>query len=331
MSKPVALVLPCQKALDVVCAPETCKLITDEFDARFNETGADYTKEQQDALLGDAEVLLTTWGSPVLDQESLLKAPKLKYLGHAAGTVKPRVPFEIFAQARVFSAAGRIAQSVADWCMASLMASLRLLPAFNTALHGGVQWKTGDSKGKELFDMKVGIVSLSSTARAFIPLLKPFGCEIVAYDPYVSKETAEKLGVRLAPLAEVMANPVVSLHLPLLSATQGMITKELLSLIPDGGVLVNSSRGSVLDEKALIDELKANRIYAAMDVFDKEPLDLTSPLRSLPNVILTPHIAGATQQGHLALMSSVVKDILHAMEGKPTRYEVDPKNWELLA
>ena len=332
MSKLKALVLPSAPRLGNVCPPEVKNLIAGYFDARFNLTDKDYSKDEQDAMIGGADVILTSWGSPVLDMESLAKAPSLKYVGHAAGTVKSRLPFEAFGRGvRVFSAAGRIADSVADWCMAALMTMLRLFPAFDRDMHGGALWGADGVRGYELTGMEIGIVSLSSTARAFIPMLAPFRCDILAYDPYVAEEQAKALGVRLGALEEVMSRPVVSVHLPQLPATKGLISREMLALIPDGGLFINSSRSSVLDESALIAELASGRIRAALDVFDTEPLPLDSPFRNFPNLLLTPHVAGATVQSYRSLMRCVVEDIINAIEGKPTRYEIDPKRWDILA
>ena len=332
MSKLKALILPSAPQLDRVCPPDVRELIQNYFDAEFNMTGAEYSKEEQDALIGETEVLLTTWGSPILEVDSLDKAPNLKYIGHAAGTVKPRLPFETFGRGiRVFSAAVRIADSVADWCLAAILMMLRRFPEYDAEMHGSAVNRVEIPKGMELTGMKVGIVSLSSTARALLPLLAPFHCDILAYDPYVPAKQAEELGVRLGSLEDVMALPVVSIHLPQLPATKGLISRELLARLPDDAILINSSRGSVLDECALIDELASGRIRAALDVYETEPLPPTNPLRKLPNVFLTPHIAGATVQGHLSLMRCVVEDIINAAEGRPTYCEVNPKRWDILA
>ena len=277
-------------------------------------------------------MLLTTWGSPVLDTESLAKAQVLKYVGHAAGTVKARLPYETFERGiRVFSAAPRIAESVADWCLAAIMAMLRRFPALDAGMHRGGEWSGDSELGKELAGSKIGIVSLSSTARALLPMLAPFRCDILAFDPYVTAEQAAELGVRLGSLEEVMSQPIVSSHLPKLTATNGMISREQLARIPDGGIFINSSRSSVLDEAALTDELSSGRISAALDVYDTEPLPADNPLRKLTNVLLTPHIAGATAQSYTSLMRCVVENIINAIEGKPVKYEVDPSRWEILA
>ena len=332
MEKLKALVLPTEAHLQRVCPPDVYNLINEYFDAKFNKTGAEYTKEEQDAMIGDAEVLLTTWGSPILDADSILKAEKLKYIGHAAGTVKSRVPFGAFERGiRVFSAARRISDSVADWCMAAIMTMLRRFPEFDAGMRAGAPWAGGDPFGYELTGAEIGIVALSSTAKALLPLLAPFRCDILAYDPYATEDQANALGARLGSLEEVMSRPIVSVHLPVLPSTLGMITKEHFALIPDGGLFINSSRSVVLDEAALIAELASGRIRGALDVFGVEPLPSDSPLLALKNVLLTPHIAGATAQSYAALMRAVVENIINAIEGKPTEYEIKPASWDLLA
>ncbi|HUX22801.1 MAG TPA: NAD(P)-dependent oxidoreductase, partial [Spirochaetia bacterium] len=149
--------------------------------------------------------------------------------------------------------------------------------------------------------------------------------------PFLSEEEARRLGATKASLEQVMGCPVISVHAPTLPETEGMITKEHLRMIPDGAFLINSSRASVIDEAALITELKTGRFRAALDVYTKEPLPASSPLLSLENVLLTPHIAGHAVEGHQGLMEAVVSDILAAIEGRPTRYEVKKDVWQRIA
>jgi len=208
---------------------------------------------------------------------------------------------------------------------------LRGMPVLDRGMHQGGPWGGSGVLGRQLAGMELGVVSLSSTARALLPLLAPFHCDVLAYDPYVTEPQAAALGVRLGTLEEVMARPVVSVHLPVLPSTKGVITKEMLALIPDGGLFVNSSRAYVLDEDALIRELASGRISAALDVFDTEPLPQDSPFRTFRNALLTPHIAGASVQCYQSLMRGVVEDILAASEGGPVRYEIDPAKWDIMA
>lgn len=326
-----ALVLPPQSRLNEVCSAECRRLLEEHFEPVWNETGRDYTQEEFAALLPSAEVILTSWGSPVLTEELLQQAPKLRMIGHAAGTVKGRLPETTFDRGvKVFSAAPRIAHSVGEYCLSVLLASLRMLPRFEKELRKG-NWK-GGFKGFELAGQTVGIISASSTARAFISLLAPFGVNILVYDPYLSEEAADRLGVRRASLEEVMSSPIISVHAPKLPATYRMLNRELLQRIPEGAFFINSSRADVLDEEAFLEELRTGRFFAALDVYPKEPLPMDSPYLELDNVLLTPHIAGASVQGHLALMEAVVRDMIGSLNGEsPCRYEVTKRMWETIA
>ncbi|MFC0330387.1 hydroxyacid dehydrogenase [Paenibacillus sepulcri] len=325
------LVLSPQSRLDEVCSEDCRARLYEYFEPVWNETGRDYIQEELSALVADAEAIITSWGSPGLTDEMLEKAVKLRVIGHAAGTVKNLVPKQIFSRGiKVFSAAPRIAQSVGEYCLAALLASLRFLPAFDSSMREG-KWKIAGMKGSELTGSTVGIISASSTARAFIKLLAPFQVNVLIYDPYLTEEGAARLNARKAALEEVMSCPIISVHAPKLPATERMLTRDLLALIPDGAVFINSSRGPVVDEQAFMEELQSGRFFAALDVFEKEPLAAEHPIRSLPNVLLTPHIAGASVQGHLALMGEVVEDIIRSQRGEKTAYEVTEKMWEVMA
>ncbi|MDF2961655.1 MAG: 2-hydroxyacid family dehydrogenase [Paenibacillus sp.] len=329
--KPKALVLPPQSRLNEVCSKECVRLLNEHFEPVWNDKGRDYTQEELAGMISSAEVILTSWGSPGISEEMLEQAPNLKMIGHAAGTVKGRIPTIAFSKGvKVFSAAPRIAHSVGEYCLTVLLSSLRYIPVFDSQVKQG-QWRSTSLKGRELAGQTIGIVSASSTARAFLKLLAPFNVRVLVYDPYLKDEAAASLNVTKASLEEVMSCPVISIHAPKLPATYHMITKELIRMIPDNAILINSSRADVLDEEALIEELQKGRFFAALDVFTKEPLPGDSPFTKLDNVLLTSHVAGATVEGHLALMQGVVEDMLKSMRGEKPGFEVTQAMWETMA
>ncbi|WP_171628293.1 hydroxyacid dehydrogenase [Paenibacillus plantarum] len=329
--KKKALVLSPESRLKEVCSVKCRALLDEHFDVTWNETGIDYTKEELASLVGDAEVILTSWGSPSLDEDLLNRAVKLHAVGHAAGTVKHLVPKQIFGRGvRVFSAGPRIALSVGEYCLAALLTSLRHLPALDAAVRNG-GWREDVQKGRELTGSTIGIISASSTARTFIKLLAPFHVNVLVYDPYLTEEAAADLHVTRATLEEVMSCPIISVHAPKVPATDRMLTRELLARIPDGGIFMNSSRAAVTHEQAFMEELASGRFNAILDVFEKEPLSADSPYRSLPNVLLTPHVAGASVEGHLSLMEVVVQDVIRAFNDEKTTYEVSERMWEIMA
>ncbi|MCI8624329.1 MAG: hydroxyacid dehydrogenase [Provencibacterium sp.] len=330
-----ALVVPAKKSLEKVCSPACRELLDKSFEVIYNESEKELTSEELAVKIQDADILLTTWGSPVLTGEALEAAKNLKYIGHAAGTLKNRIPDETFDRGiRVFSGAGRIARSVAEYCMAAVFVSLRNFKSCDRDIRTG-DWAGAKSNGTgdELTGNTVGIISASSTAREFLQMLAPFGCTIKLYDPFLSAEAAADLGAQKAELDEVMACPIVSNHAPVLPSTKGMITRRRLSLIPDGGLFINSARAVLVDNDALYDELQSGRIRAVLDVFNREPLEGAEleRLRGMDNTVLTPHIAGATHQEWQALMNCIVTDILHAIHGEKTHYEIPASRWEILA
>ncbi|WP_051620783.1 hydroxyacid dehydrogenase [Paenibacillus sp. UNC451MF] len=325
-----AYVLPSKPHLQKVCSATCREWLEEYFAPVWNETDEEYTQDQLMEMIADAEVILTSWGSPNFTEEMLARAPKLRYIGHAAGTIKKRIPKQAFSQGiSIFSAGPRLAWGVGEYCLSALMTMLRKLPQYEANFRKG-GWKLNDIRGNELFGKTVGIVSASSTGRSFIQLLQPFQVNILVYDPYLTEQRAEELGVRCASLEEVMECPIISIHAPSIPATNNLVNAELIRRIKDGAILINSSRGAVLDEEALFSELQTGRFYAALDIFVNNP-SKDSPLRVLDNVLVTPHVAGDTVEGHLALMEEVVADILRKERNEPTRFEVKEHMWDILA
>lgn len=325
------LVLPTRHRLDDVCSVACRKLIEQHCDPIWNELDRDLTAAELSDLIGDAEILLTSWGSPAITAEMLARAGRLRVVAHAAGSVKSLVPESIFDRdIAVFSAAPRIAWSVGEYCLMALLTMLNRLAEWDANVRES-GWKSGDLRRRELTKKRVGIVSASSTARAFIRLLEPFNCEVLVYDPYLEAAQMARLGAQKATLEEVMQCEIISLHIPSIPETKHMIGAELLSLIPDGGILINSSRAAVVEEHELIAQLQSGRFLAAFDVFHAEPLRADHPFLSMDNVLLTPHIAGDTVEGHQALMYEVLSDVFAYLGGAQPKYAVDASKWAILA
>ncbi len=156
-----------------------------------------------------------------------------------------------------------------------------------------------------------------------IRLFKAFGCRVLVSDPSLSHERATILGVDLASLAELFAAAdVVTLHLPVLPETKRMIGATQMNLLRDGAVFINTARGAVIDEDALLSELKTGRIVAALDVFEEEPLPADSPFRSLSNVVLSPHVAGLTLDTYLQQGQAMVDELERFLANRPLQYEI---------
>jgi phosphoglycerate dehydrogenase-like enzyme len=341
MPKLAALFSP-ERAADVVDA-DTRRLLEERFEvvwATSEHTAGPGSPARPPALdpaavpelVKGADVLLTSWGTPHLGKELWSDGNGPTVVAHAAGTVKNLIDPVILDQGvAVFSAGPRIAWSVGEYCLASMLTLARRLPRFDGAVRAG-GWKQTEYRGHELAGAKVGIIGASSTARALITLLKPFGCDLAVYDPYLTAERAEQLGVRTTTLEDAAAARFLSIHVPNVPETKGMITRALIENLPGGAVVVNSSRGPAIDQQALLEHALDGRIYAALDVYDPEPPQFDENVLSAPNLLLTPHIAGDTAEGHLALAGYVIRDAISWLDdGARGPSFVDPASWSIAA
>ncbi|MFD9487850.1 hydroxyacid dehydrogenase [Streptomyces sp. NPDC059991] len=249
------------------------------------------------AALAEAEVLLTCWGAPPLTAEVLASAPRLRAVVHAAGSVKHHITEACWERGiAVTSAAAANALPVAEYTLAAILfAGKRVLASAQryAELRAPHDWlREGDGTGN--YHRTVGLVGASRIGRRVIELLRPFDFRVLLHDPYVAAAEAARLGVELVALDELCArSSVVSVHAPQLPATEHMIGARQLAAMPDGATLVNTARGSLVDGPALLGELLSGRLHAVLDVTEPELPSRESPLYDLPNVLLTPHIAGS--------------------------------------
>lgn len=279
-------------------------------DVVMNDTGRRLTPEELADLASEADAIITTWGTPFIDADVIAKTPRLRFIGHAAGSVKPVAAPEVWdAGITVTNAASAIATYVGEY---ALLASLAMLRTFPKYVAGNADtWTSLPCDGWEtLFGKTVGLIGLGHTAKAFLRCLAPFRCRVLALDPYAKPETAHELGVELVSLEGLLSeSKIVSLHAPANEETSKMLNAGNLRLIRDGAVLVNTARGTLIDHDALTDELRSGRFKAFLDVTDPEPLPADHPLRQLPNVVITPHVAGPTTDGRRDMFQCVVDDL----------------------
>ena len=315
---------------------EEAEALVREF-ADFERTDKErLPQEEIGALLADADACLTSWGVPGFAPETIEALPRLKIIGHAAGSVKKLVPLNAYERGIVVvNAAPVIAKSVGEMALGMAIAARRHFVRHHNAFalegtRGDVALRPpGDlSMNFGLHHTRVGIIAASSTGRAFIRHLKAYGdeIEILVYDPFLTGEQADALGVRRCGLDELLRTcDVVSLHAPSNEATRGMIGRREVSLLKDGALLINTARGPLIDYDALYDELKTGRIYAALDVY-LETLTgdqvSASPFRSLPNGLITPGIAGPSAEVMRTLGVHVVRDIHAYLTGGTPKYRV---------
>jgi phosphoglycerate dehydrogenase-like enzyme len=204
------------------------------------------------------------------------------------------------------------------------MSALRRIPDDVHGMRGGMVWKNNASYGTAgILDRDIGIVGFGMISRYLIEMLKPFRAKIKIYSGYpIDKAYLEECGAEQVSLEEAFSCSVVSLHSALSDRTRGMVGRELLNLIPEGGVFINTSRGAIVRENELIEVLKERNIFALLDVFEVEPPSLTSPLRSLPNVYPIPHRAGPTNDRRPYIGKKVAEDIIRFKNGENMLCEI---------
>jgi phosphoglycerate dehydrogenase-like enzyme len=262
----------------------------------WNETDKKMTADEIAERISDCDTYVTVWGSHRLDESILKNAPKLKLLTHLCGTVVPFVSDEMWERGiRVISGNDWFAHSVAEGVMAYMLAALRDIPYYSARMRNG-GWKDSGEGGSGLFGKRVGIVAYGSIAKYLVRLLQPFGVKLAVYHYRpLPQEDIEQYGIEQVGLDEIFSGcDIISLHAPLLDATYHMIGEELLRRIKPGALFINTARGAVVDEAALVAQLATGRFRAVLDVYEKEPLPQDSPLRSFDNVLLMPHMAGPT-------------------------------------
>ena len=287
-------------------------------------------------LLAEAEILITGWGAPYVGPGIPAAAPRLRLIVHAAGTVKGIIDDAIFEAGVVVShAAEANAVPVAEFTLAAILFAGKRAFRFrdlyvadrNRDRTYSLQCEAIGNYGRTL-----GIVGASRIGRRVMELLKPFDYKLLLFDPMVAAAEAAGLGAEKVELDELMRRAdILSLHAPSLPSTQHMIDARRLSLMKDGATLINTARGILIDEAALLSELKTGRIDAVIDVTDPEIPEAGSAFYDLPNVFLTPHIAGAIGLERARLGELAADEVERFTTGRPLLYQIRRQDLETIA
>lgn len=319
-----------------VLTPAAMERLSQVVDVLDERSVIDFQDPQWRKQLADTNILLTGWGCPQIGAPELALMPNLRMISHAAGTVKYFLSGDVFARGiTVSSAAEANAQPVAEFTLAMILLAGKRTFAFRR-LYGEERGRSNSealqSQAIGNLGLTVGIIGASRIGRRVLKLLQPFDLDCVLFDPFLSEADAGELGARLVTLDELMAmSDVISLHAPSLPATRHMIGAEMLARMKDGATLINTARGALVDEKALLNELQTGRIEAVIDVTDPEVPPQSSPFYSLPNVFLTPHIAGAVGLERARLGDMAIAEIERYCLGAALEQQVHAEHLELIA
>ncbi|MGO4546444.1 hydroxyacid dehydrogenase [Paenibacillus sp. 2TAB23] len=283
-----------------------------------------FTSEQLAEKIGEYDACITSWGSPFFTPEVLARAGKLKFIGHGAGSVASIVSDDVFATPIAVTSANKVlAHSTAECAVSLMFAGAWNHAGYSAGVKRG-QWSVNNRETVLGVTRRViGLVGYGEISKQVIRMLQPFATTILLYSSYCQPSEAEALGVELCGLNELFErSDIVSLHNTWTPRTQGMIGAEQLRRLRDGGLFVNTSRGPIVNEEALVAELRTGRISAAIDVYDQEPLPASHELLSMPNVLCLPHIGGYHGLLKRELCDFIVDELGRFAAGEPLQGKV---------
>lgn len=306
MSKPVVL-------LAETLSPATVEALGPDFDIRSVD-GTD--RAALCVALAEASALLVRSATRV-DAEALAAAPNLRVIARAGvGLDNVDIPAATAAGVMVVNAPTSNIISAAELTIGHIVSLARRIPAAHASLAAGT-WKRSQYTGVELFEKTVGIIGLGRIGALITARLQAFGMSVIAYDPYITAARAQQLGVQSVTLNELLErSDFITIHMPKTPETTGMIGAEQLARMKSTAYIVNVARGGLIDETALYDALAAGTIAGAgLDVFTSEP-PADSPLLTLPNVVVTPHLGASTDEAQEKAGISVAKSVRLALAGE---------------
>jgi len=285
----------------------------------------------------DLDVLVVGYGSPRVTESVLVAAPRLQMVGDTHGDRFAARVDVAACEARgitVVDTTNGSSDPVAEWALALTLVGLRNAGSFFRRLIAGeVLWEDRDVLltdpgylNGELTGKTVGIIALGNVGRRFLELLAPFHVHVLAYDPGAPEVLAAAYDIDLTSLDNVLTrSDVVVCLVPLTTRSAGLLGRREIELMKPGAVFVNVSRGPVVDTDALVDRLRRGDLVACLDVVDPEPLAADSPLRSMPNVFLSPHIAGVTAAAEPRFVDLMVDEVLRVLAGHRPRFRLAPR------
>ncbi len=297
------------------------------YDANPDTETAARLKEQLDQVDG----LIVCHGAPVISADLIQNAPRLRIVGELEGDrFASRLDLDaLWANGvRAVDTTNASSYPVAEWALGLMLVAMRNAGAlFREILAGNEGWHREELHRAPgmLTGKRVGLIGCGHMGRRLIKLLRPFEPEIWVHDPYLPREMAEALGFTQTSLENVMGqcNVIVCLA-PLTPGTKGLLDEAALDLIRPRSVLVNVSRGGVIDSDALVNRLQRGDIFAGLDVFDPEPIGPEHPITRLPNVFLSPHIGWYSGDQHPHFFRLMVDELERFFAGHETWFDLTP-------
>jgi phosphoglycerate dehydrogenase-like enzyme len=293
------------------------------------------SSEELAGRLDGVDIMVSAWGTPTIPVPAAVDGG-VRLVAHAAGSVRKLAPRELIEHGvQLTQAAAAMAPAVAEMALTQALVLLRHVHQHDRVLQTQRDWRGAKAPGlgSALTSRIIGVVGASRAGVEYIKMVRGLGAaDVRVYDPYLPESAAVELGVRRVELDELCAEcEVVAVHAPTTPETHHMIGVRQLAALPDGAVITNTARSWVVDQDALLVELRTGRIRAGLDVFDVEPQPADSPFLGLPNVLVTPHEAGATVEARHRQGQITVDEVERFVAGAPLQHAVTVETYDRLA
>jgi D-3-phosphoglycerate dehydrogenase len=283
----------------------------------------DLSPQELIEIIGDYDALLVRSQTKVTE-EILQAAKKLRAIGRAGvGVDNIDVPSATRHGVVVINAPDGNTISTCEHTFAMLMAMARKIPQAHMKLKNG-KWDRKSFVGVELKNKTIGILGFGRIGSEVAVRAKAFGMSVLAYDPFLTRERAESMGVRMSTVDEIVeGSDFITVHTPLTKDTKHLLSRDQFARMRDGVRILNCARGGIIDEKALAEALENGKVAAAaLDVFEEEP-PLGNPLVEMDNVVVTPHLGASTEEAQINVAIDVAKELLNILQGLPFRNAVN--------
>ncbi len=277
--------------------------------------------EELESVVGGYDALVVRSATKVTARV-LERAERLRAVGRAGvGVDNVDLPAATRRGVLVMNTPGGSSVTVAELTLGMMLALSRHVAQATASIKGG-KWEKKRFQGRELAGKTLGVVGIGNIGSVVVERCLAMKMRVIAFDPFISADAAARIGVTQVSLDELWPQAdFISLHVPLTEQTRNLVNAQTIAKMKPGALLVNCARGGIVDEAALAEALEAGRIAGAgLDVLAAEPPDLGGPLLGLPNVVLTPHVAGGSQEALRLMATTVAEDVLRVLRGEPPRY-----------
>jgi len=277
--------------------------------------------EEAARALADFEILIPMRERTKFPKAMLDRLPRLRMIALTGGRTWTIDIGECDRRGIVISntANGNSGAATAELALGLLLSAARNLAVADASMRDG-RFQTGVKPGMTLDGKTLGVIGLGKIGSKMAAYGQALGMKVLGWSQNLTDEQASQAGAKRVDKATLLReSDAVSLHLVLSDRTRGILGAQDLALMKPGAILVNSSRGPLVDEAALLERLKAGKLVAALDVYDQEPLPADHPLRQLPNTVLTPHLGYGSQEVYRVFYGDSIENVLAFLDGKPIR------------